>query len=209
MARSQNPMTGKMSGSMGNFVTSSLGSQNIVKTKAFGRRDAKTEAQQKQRDGFKMIGELFPMLGSIPHEGFAQRASESSVYAAFMAANLSGAIDKSGNVAAVDYANLKVADGKLSVPVVKSGTLTAQGITISYLSSLMNKLNLPTDELVALALLTNGELWIERQPRGEAVESTILIPVENVVSDDILGVYVFSKRADGSKVSKSVYVPLV
>jgi hypothetical protein len=209
MARSQNPMTGKMSGAMGNFVTSSLGSQNIVKTKAFGRRDAKTEAQQKQRDGFKMIGELFPMLGSIPHEGFAQRASESSVYAAFMAANLSGAIDKSGDVAAVDYANLKVADGKLTAPVVKSGTLTAQGITISYLSSLKNKLNFPTDEMVVLALLTNGELWIERQPRGEAVESTILIPVEDVVSDDILGVYLFSKRADGSKVSKSVYVPLV
>ena len=209
MARSQNPMTGKMSGSMGNFVTSSLGSNNIVKTKAFGRRDAKTEAQQKQRDGFKMIGELFPMLGSIPHEGFAQRASESSVYAVFMAANLSGAIDKSGDVAAVDYANLKVADGKLTAPVVKSGTLTAQGISISYLSSLKNELNFPSDELVALALLANGELWIERQPRGEAVENTILIPVEDVVSDDILGVYLFSKRADGSKVSKSVYVPLV
>jgi len=102
-----------------------------------------------------------------------------------------------------------VADGKLSVPVVKSGTLTAQGITISYLSSLKNELNFSSDEMVALALLANGELWIERQPRGAAVESTILIPVEDVVSDDILGVYLFSKRADGSKVSKSVFVPLV
>lgn len=209
MARSQNPMTGKMSGAMGNFVTSSLGSQNIVKTKAFGRGDAKTEAQQKQRSGFKMIGELFPMLGSIPQEGFAQRASESSIYAAFMAANLSGAIDKSGDVAAVDYTKLKVADGSLSVPVVKSGKLTAQGISISYMASLKNQQNLPTDEMVALALLANGELWVERQPRGAAVESTILIPVEDAVSDDILGVYLFSKRADGSKVSKSAYVQLV
>lgn len=209
MAHSQNPLTGQMTGSMGNFVTSTRNGKNVIRSKAFSRRDAKTEAQQKQRGGFKLIGELYPMLGSIPHEGFVQRASESSVYAAFMAANLSGAIDKSGDVAAVDYAKLKVADGKLSVPVVKSGTLTAQGITISYLSSLKNELNFPTDEMVALALLANGELWIERQPRGEAVESTILIPVEDVVSDDILGVYLFSKRADGSKVSKSVYVPLV
>ena len=66
MARSQNPLTGKMSGTVGNFVTSSLGSQNIVRTKAFSHRDANSEAQQKQRGGFKMIGELYQMLGSIP-----------------------------------------------------------------------------------------------------------------------------------------------
>ncbi|MFZ4582563.1 MAG: DUF6266 family protein [Paludibacter sp.] len=209
MARSQNPMTGKMSGSMGNFVTSSLGSNNIVKTKAFGRRDAKTESQVKQRGGFKMIGELFPMLGSIPHEGFAQRASESSVYAAFMAVNLSGAIDKSGDVAAIDYSKLKVADGTLSFPVVKSATLTEQGITITYLPSLRNQLNFPTDEMVALALTQTGELWIERQPRGSEAQESILIPIEDVTTVDILGVYLFSKRADGSKVSKSVFIPLV
>lgn len=209
MAQSQNPLTGQMTGSMGNFVTSTLNGKNVVRAKTFNRRDANTEAQQKQRSGFKMIGELFPMLGSIPEEGFAQRASESSIYAAFMAANLSGAIDKSGDVAAVDYTKLKVADGSLSVPVVKSGTLTAQGISISYMASHKNQQNLPTDEMVALALLANGELWVERQPRGVAVESTILIPVEDVVLDDILGVYLFSKRADGSKVSKSAYVQLV
>lgn len=209
MAQSQNPMTGKMSGTVGNFVTSSLGSKNIVRTKAFGRRDAKTESQQKQRDGFKMVGELFPMLGSIPHEGFAQRASESSVYAAFMAANLPKAIDKSGEVAALDYANLKVASGTITAPVVKSATLTAQGITISYLSMLKNELNFANDEMVALALTKMGELWIERQPRGEELQSTILIPIEDAVVDDVLGVYLFAKRADGSKVSNSVFIPLV
>lgn len=209
MARSQNPMTGKMSGTMGNFVTSSLGSQNIVRTKAFARRDANSELQRKQRDGFKLIGELYPMLGNIPHEGFAQRASTNSVYVAFMAANLSGGIDKSGDVAAVDYANLKVADGTLTAPVVKSGTLTAQGISISYLSMLKNQLNFSTDEMVALALTRTGELWIERQPRGEEVQENILIPIEDIELTDVLGVYLFAKRADGSKVSKSVFVPLV
>ena len=88
MTISQNPMTGKMSGTVGNFVTSSLGSQNIVRAKAFSRKDAKTEAQVKQRDGFKMIGELYPALGSIPEEGFIQRPANTSVYTAFMAANM-------------------------------------------------------------------------------------------------------------------------
>jgi hypothetical protein len=37
MATSQNPLTGKMSGAVGNFVTSTLGSKNIVRSKAFAR----------------------------------------------------------------------------------------------------------------------------------------------------------------------------
>ena len=201
-------MTGKMSGAMGNFVTSSLGSQNIVRAKAFGYRDANSEAQQMQRGGFKMVGELFPMLGSIPEEGFAQRASESSVYSAFMAANLSGTIDKSGDVAVIDYTKLKVASGTLTMPVVKMATLDATGVSIDYLPMLKNRVNLATDEMVVLALLKTGELWIERQPRGEGVTATIVIPIENVTADDLLGVYLFAKRADGSKVSNSVYVTI-
>lgn len=209
MAKSQNPMTGRMSGAMGNFVTSSLGSQNIVRAKAFNRRDANSDAQQMQRGGFKMMGELFPLLGSIPQEGFVQRDSESSVYAAFMAANLSSAIDKSGEVAAIDYSLLKVAQGTLTPPAVKSATLTGNELSIEYKPMLGNKLNLPTDELVALALMKSGELWEERQVRGDLASATIVIQVEDAVAADVLGVYLFAKRADGSKVSNSVFVPLV
>ena len=74
--------------------------------------------------------------------------------------------------------------------------------------SLKNELNKPTDELVAFALLASGELWIERQARGSELTDSILIPVTNVTAADILGVYVFAKRADGSKVSKSTYVEI-
>lgn len=63
MAISQNPMTGKMSGTMGNFVTSSLGSKNIVRAKAFGGRDANSEAQQMQRGGLKTYRPTVPHAG--------------------------------------------------------------------------------------------------------------------------------------------------
>ena len=208
MAISQNPMTGQMSGTVGNFVTSSLGSQNIVRTKAFRRRDAKTEAQVKQRDGFKMIGELYPALGSIPEEGFIQRPANTSVYTAFMAANMPVAIDKSGDVSVIDYSNLIVADGSISKVIVSEAVLDETGITIRYMPSLKNQVNFPTDEIVVLALLASGELWVERQPRGSVDNTLILIPVTNVTAADILGIYVFAKRADGSKVSKTAYVPI-
>ena len=208
MAISQNPMTGQMSGTVGNFVTSSLGSQNIVRTKAFRRRDAKTEAQVKQRDGFKMIGELYPALGSIPEEGFIQRPANTSVYTAFMAANMPKAIDKSGETSVIDYSNLIVADGSISKVIVSEAVLDETGITVRYMPSLKNQVNFPTDEIVVLALLASGELWVERQPRGSVDNMPLLIPVTNVTAADILGIYVFAKRADGSKVSKTAYVPI-
>ena len=208
MAISQNPMTGKMSGTVGNFVTSSLGSQNIVRAKAFSRKDAKTEAQVKQRDGFKMIGELFPALGSIPAEGFVQRPANTSVYMAFMAANMLKAIDKSGDASVIDYSGLIVADGSISKVIVTEAALDETGITIRYMPSLKNQLNFPTDEIVALALLASGELWVERQPRGSEDNTPVLIPVSGITVADILGIYVFAKRADGSKVSKTAYVQI-
>ena len=206
MSKAQNPLTGKMAGSMGNFVTTRLGDNNIVRSKAFMPRDAKTEAQVKQRDGFKMIVDLYPALGSIPEEGFIQRPANTSVYTAFMAANMPKAIDKSGDASVIDYSNLIVADGSISKVIVSEAVLDETGITIRYMPSLKNELNKPTDEIVVLALLASGELWVERQPRGSEDNTPILIPVTNVTATDILGIYVFAKRADGSKVSKTAYI---
>ena len=208
MSKAQNPLTGQMSGSMGNFVTTRLGNVNIVRAKAFEPRDAKTEAQVKQRDGFKLIVDLFPALGSIPAEGFVQRSANASVYTAFIAANIPEAIDKTGETVVIDYSKLVVSDGSLSKVIVTETTLDETGITVKYLPSLKNELNKATDEIVALALLASGELWVERQPRGSELSNSLLIPVLSVNTADILGIYVFAKRADGSKSSKTVYIHL-
>lgn len=206
MSKAQNPLTGQMSGSMANFVTTRSGKQNIIRSKAFQPRDANSEAQQMQRTGFKLIVDMYSTLSSIPEEGFTQRATDTSVYIAFMKANMPGAIDKSGDAVTIDFSNLTVSDGSLSKLVVSNASLNATGITLSYLPMLKNRVNTPEDEIVALALLKSGELWIERQPRGEGEAGSILIPVTNIADNDIEAVYVFAKRADGSKVSKSTYV---
>jgi hypothetical protein len=73
---------------------------------------------------------------------------------------------------------------------------------------LKNGKNNPTDEIVALALLASEELWIERQPRGSESSASVLIPVSGITAADVLGVYVFAKRADGTKVGASTFVPV-
>lgn len=193
---------------MGNFVTTRLGKKNIIRAKAFEPRDAKSEAQVKQRGGFKMIVDLYPALGSIPEEGFAQRPLNTSAYNAFMAANMPGAIDKSGDTSVIDYSSLIVANGTLPKLFGTEASLDETGITVRFSPAIKNLINQPTDEIVAIALLATGELWLERKVRGSELQNSILLPVTGITAADILGIYLFAKRADGSKVSKSVFVPV-
>ena len=208
MAYSQNPLTGQMSGSMGNFVTTRLGNQNIIRSKAFKPRDANTEPQQKQRYGFKMLGELYPLFGGIPEEGFAQRSKSTTSYIAFMSANMPGALDKSGDMTVIDFSKLTVASGTLPKLIVSEATLDASGIKLTYLPMLRNQANKSTDVLVAMVLLNTGELWIERQLRWSEESDLMLLPVTNVSAADIQGIYLFVKNTEGSKTSNSVYITL-
>lgn len=209
MSRAQNPLTGRMSGSMGNFVTTRLGDKNIIRAKAFEPRDAKSETQVKHRSGFKMLVDLYFVLRAILETGFALRAEKTSVYLAFMAANMPKALDKSGDETVIDFSRLIVAEGRMPALIVSGATLDETGISVAYYPMLRNELNLATDEIVAVALLKTGELWVEKQERGTNPTDTVLIPVLNASAENLDAVYLFAKRADGSMVSKSVFVALV
>jgi len=209
MSKAQNPLTGQMTGSMGNFVTTRLGATNIIRAKAFNPRDAKTESQLKQRDSFKMVVNLYPLFGGILAEGFSQLSKTTTAYLAFMKANMPGAIDKSGDVTVIDYSRLAIADGTLPKLSVKEATLDATGVTVSYLPMVNNQANSSTDIVVAMVLLKTDELWIERQPRGGETSDTVFIPVPDVTSEDVQAIYLFVKNADGSKTSKSTFVAIV
>jgi hypothetical protein len=123
-----------------------------------------------------------------------------------MASNLSEAIDKSGETAVLDYTKVQVSEGSLQLPSVSEATLSATGIELKYLPKIKMLNNLPTDEIIAVLLLKSNEVWMERQPRGDASEASMTIEIADIALSDIQAVYVFALRADGSKSSKSVYV---
>jgi hypothetical protein len=209
MSKSQNPLTGHMSGSMANFVTTTHGGQNVIRSKAFNRQDAKTESQLLVRTSFKMGAEVYGSFGGIIGEGFPERAAGQSAYNQFMAANLPEAIDKTGSELAIDYSKLLVASGSLPKVVVTEGVIDATGIKVSYQTNLkIPKVN-ATDEMVLIAKTQIGELLVEKQPRGTDATGTILIDYPGIQVADVLCCYLFVKSADGSKASKSVYVPLI
>ncbi len=202
-------MTGQMTGSMANFVTSSRNGQNEIRSKAFNPRNANTPAQQLQRACFKLVADEYQSFGGVTDEGFVERESGKSGYNLFMAANLPAAIDKSGTEPVIDYSKLVIANGSLPQVVVQGATIVAGGISIGYQTNVrVLKVN-ASDEVVVVAKTQIGELLLEKQVRGEAKTGTILIDYPGIKATDVKCCYLFVRNADGSKASKSTYIELV
>ena len=209
MAVAQNPMTGQMSGTVGNFVTCTHGKQNVIRSKAFKPRNANTESQQKQRSSFKLVVGEYQSWGGITDLGFSELAEGQSPYNLFMAANLPKAIDNSGAEAVIDYSKLIVANGSLPVMVVTEASIVAEGIQIGYKTNvIIPKIN-ETDEVIAIAKTTAGEVLIESKVRGVESIGSILISYPGIKTTDVKCCYLFARSVDGNKASKSVYVPLI
>ena len=194
MSKAQNPMTGQMSGSMANFVTTTHGGQNVIRSKAFNQQDANSDSQQVVRTSFKMVADEYISFGGL-------------TYNLFMAANLPVAIDKSGAELAINYSKLVIADGSLPPLVVTEGITVAEGIQISFQTKTLIPKVSATDEMVAVAKTTVGELLVAKQVRGADPVGTILIEYPGIQPAEIRCCYLYVRSADGSKASKSVYIP--
>lgn len=208
MSKAQNPLTGCMSGSMANFVTTTRGGQNIIRSKAFNPRDANTAAQQLHRACFKLIGSEYLSFGGLADQSFPERMPNQSGYNMFMSANLPEAIDKSGEVPVVDYSKLKISGGTLLKVTVSNATIVAEGVRISYQSRLRLPAVNATDEVIVVLRTHNDELYINSQARGEAPESTILLNCPGIKAADVKCCYLYVKNANGSKASDSTYIVL-
>ncbi len=209
MAVAQNPMTGQMSGTVANFVTSTRAKQNLVRSKAFKPRNAKSELQQKHRGGFKLIVDEDQSWGGVMELGFPEVPEGQSPYNVFMSVNLPNAIDNSGAEPVIDYTKLSVSDGSLPALVVPEASIVAGGISISYKTSLLIPKVNETDEVVAIAKTTAGEVLIETKVRGAEAVGTIVIPYPGINVSDVKCCYLYVRSKDGSKASKSVYVALI
>ena len=199
MSKSQNPMTGHMSGSMGNFTNSVYRGLNVVKAKAFMPKNVKSPAQLNHRAIFKLVVDTYDSFGGITDLGFPGRPKVLSPYNAFMLANMPHAVDTSGAVPVIDYTKLVITEGSLPVVTVTTAVCGATGITLSYKTSITTPKVKATDEIVAFAKLKNGELIIERQVRSAEDLSTILLAYPDIEAANVECCFVFALSEDGTK----------
>ena len=209
MSKSQNPMTGHMSGSMANFNTYTRYGENIISSRAFARKDANSVSQIAQRASFKSMVNAYKSFGGIPMLSFKDRLVNQTIFNAFVEANLPEAINKTGAVPVIDYSKLLVSRGTLLPVVVPTAEASASGITVTYKTDALTPGVSSSDEVVALAKTKTGELIVARQVRGGEKTATILIPYPGIAANQVECCYLFVLNEDGSKSSDSTYVAVV
>lgn len=208
MSVSQNPLTGHMKKSMGNFTTSSYNGMNTVRAKVFKRKDSKTKAQIDHRIGFKLVVDAYNSMGGLAEWGFVERKKNFSAYNMFISANYPSAIDKTGELPVLNYPMLFISKG--SIPKVKliESILNTDSLIIRYETSLGLPKVSETDEIVVVAKYPTGELLVEKQTRGSEKTGSILIPLIKITTCKPECCYVFARSTDGKKASNSIYVEL-
>lgn len=198
-----------MSGTVANFVTSTLNGENLIRSKAFNPKDANTPAQQLQRASFKLISDEYLTWGGIVNESFQESEPGQSGYNQFVAINLKEAVNKNGESPVIDYTKLCLARGTLVKPTVTKAEIVASGISISYKSQLKIRAVNADDQIVAAAKTQDNELLFEKQVRGNDAIGTILLEYPGIKATDVKCCYLYVLSADGLKASPSAYVEIV
>jgi len=206
MSLSQNPLLGPMKKSMGNFTTYSYHGMNIVRLKPFHPKDPKTEKQLNMRARMSGIAEMYRKFRGIIALGFPERDERKSPQNMFVSANFRTAFVMEDTMPVISYPLMLLAKGSLPRVTIPEATTDAGGLTIHYNAGALRPDVTATDEIIACAALTTGELLIVRQFIGFELLGTIQLKYPSLQAEQVACCYVFVRSQDGKKASDSVYV---
>ena len=206
MSLSQNPLLGPMKKSMGNFTTYSYHGMNIVRLKPFHPKDPKTEKQLNMRARMSGIAEMYRKFRGIIALGFPERDERKSPQNMFVSANFKTAFVMEDTIPVIGYPLMLLAKGSLPRVTIPEATTDAGGLTIHYNAGALRPDVTATDEIIACAALTTGELLIVRQFIGFELLGTIQLKYPSLQAEQVACCYVFVRSQDGKKASDSVYV---
>jgi len=204
MSISENPLLGPMRKSMGNFTMYSYHGMNIVRSKAFKVKDAKSEKQLIMRARMAGIAELYRTFRSVIGLGFPDNKDGKSPQNLFVAANISTAFEMTDNMTVISYPKLLVAKGSLPAVKVTEAFMDVTGITVRYDAEALFSYVTPTDEIITCALLKSGELLIIRQIIGYQAVGIVRLNYQSLQEEYVTACYVFARTEKTS--SNSIYV---
>lgn len=115
MATTQNPITGRMSGTFANAVFSTQYSQNIMKAKPLSVRNPQSDLQKTQRALMKKAGELVKAINTFITDVFPASTYKMPAASHVVKHLLANSLTAVGEVVTVDYANLLPAPDALGL----------------------------------------------------------------------------------------------
>lgn len=208
MARVQNTLIGKSSGSVGGATFSTWKGINVLKSKAIEVANPQTQLQQNQRNRMSLLVALFRLVSATINIGFAKLATQKSAYNAFVQENLLPA-NFSGVAPSMvlEYANILLSKGTIgnAQNVAVSGTNASPTAVIVW-----DELPLPvggssSDEVYAAVYNSTQDIWGVNNA-GSVLRSaetiSVTMPANSVTSDELVG-YLFFRNPTTGEVSTS------
>ena len=206
MSIAENPLVGRVKGSMANFTMYTLNDQNVVRGKAFKIKDAKSPGQLVLRERMSLLNKMYSGFESIIRLGFPERNERLTPQNMFISVNFSTSYEIIDEIQVISYPLLKLSQGSMSVVTVMDAIVGVDGIIVRYDAQSIKPEVTGTDEIISCARLITGELLISRQFIGYDDIGTILLKHPEMQAEDVMCCYVFVRSGDGKKASDSVYV---
>ena len=206
MSVAQNPLMGSMRKSMANVTMYTLNGMNIVRSKPFKVKDAKSKKQLIMRARMTLFAALYHRLHPIIALGFPERDIRHTPQNRFVSVNFKTAFVTTDTLPVISYPLMLVAKGSLPPVTITEATTDAGGITLKYNAGVLTPDVTANDEILACALLKTAELLMTRQFIGYEPIGTIQLKWPDLQAEEVSCCYVFVRSSDGKKASDSVWV---
>lgn len=208
MARVQNTLIGKSSGSVGGATFSSWKGINVLKSKAITVANPKTQSQQNQRNRMSLLVALFRATSGALNIGFSKLASGMSAYNAFVQANLLPAnFAGAAPSMTVVWANILTAKGTVAPTEITSVTATnaSANVVIAFPSSPIPLGGSGDDVAVAVVYNETKDVYGYVSTALRSTGTTTVVMPEVSATSDVLHVYLFFRNPLTGEVSDSIY----
>ena len=210
MARVQNTLIGKSSGSVGGATFSTWKGINVLKSKAIEVANPQTQLQQNQRNRMALLVALFRLISSTVNIGFSKLAIQKSAYNAFVQANLLPA-NFTGTAPSMDLDFTKILVSKGTIGnaenVAVAGTNASATVTLTWDESPLPVGGSLTDQAIAAVYNETKDVWgfnVAGTATRDDETISVTMPEASATSDDLLG-YLFFRNPVTGEVSTSQF----
>lgn len=208
MARVQNTLIGKSSGSVGGATFSTWKGINVLKSKATVVANPQTQLQQDQRNRMTLLVAMFRAVSGALNIGYSKLANEMSAYNAFIKANLLPA--NFGGAApsmSLTYANLLTAKGTMGTTPITAvtGTNASANVPVTWNQALTPIGSSVDDIAVAAVYNATQDVWGYVASAARSTGTTTVVMPSPSATSDVLHGYLFFRNPVTTEVSDSEY----
>ena len=206
MARVQNTLIGRASGSVGGATFSTWKGINVLKEKPITVANPRTEGQTAQRSRLSVMVAFYRTIAQIIQVGFSSLAIGKSQYNAFLGVNIVPATTIDGsNSAVLAPILLKISKGSMGVTPLDDADFENGVNTITaYWNDGLIPIGGASDDIPYVLVFNQTQNLISSGNNGVRSDGAIDVPAGyTVASGDVLFVYLFFKDNATNLVSDS------